>query len=270
MKIPLIKGRFLTPSDTVDSPKVLVVNQAWVKREFPDGEDPIGKRVRLTFSPNDTYREIVGVIGDVAEDNLAVPPPPAMYFPIDQDSGRTAYLNYVIRTTDDPAAMAPSARAVLLGLDPQLAVIHPQSMDDFVNRSPEVFLRRFPFYLIGSFATLALVLAMIGLYGLISYSVLQRTREIGIRMALGAQRRDILKLMLRQGVVATVIGVVIGLVGSLVFARLMASLLYGVGPSNWLVLVYVALLLLLIALIASYIPARRASEVDPMIALRNE
>lgn len=270
MKIPLLKGRFLAASDTADSPKVLVVNQAWVKREFPEGEDPLGKRLRLTFSPEDTYREIVGVIGDVAEDSLAVPPPPTMYFPIDQDSGHTAYLNYLIRTTGDPAAMVPSARAILLGLDPQLAVIQPQSMDDFVNRSPAVFLRRFPFYLIGSFASLALVLAMIGLYGLISYSVLQRTREIGIRMALGAQRGDILKLMLRQGVIATVIGVIVGLVCSLAFARVMASLLYGTGSSNWLVFVGVAVVLLLIALTASYIPARRATELDPMIALRNE
>jgi predicted permease len=270
MKIPLLKGRFLASSDTADTPKVLVVNQAWVKREFPDGEDPLGKRVRLTFAPEEPYREIVGVIGDVAEDSLAVPPPPTMYFPIDQDSGHTAYLNYLIRTTGDPAAMVSSARAILLGLDPQLAAIQPQSMDDFVNGSPAVFLRRFPFYLIGSFATLALILAMIGLYGLISYSVLQRTREIGIRMALGAQREDILKLMLRQGIKATVIGVVIGLLCSLMFARVMASLLYGAGSSNWLVFVVVSLVLLLIALTASYIPSRKAAELDPMTALRNE
>ncbi|MGB8888516.1 MAG: ABC transporter permease [Candidatus Korobacteraceae bacterium] len=270
MKIPLLKGRFLASTDTADTPKVLVVNQAWLKREFPDGEDPLGKRVRLTFAPEEPYREIVGVIGDVAEDSLAVPPPPTMYFPIDQDSGHTAYLNYLIRTTGDPAALVPSARAILLGLDPQLAAIQPQSMDDFVNGSPAVFLRRFPFYLIGSFATLALILAMIGLYGLISYSVLQRTREIGIRMALGAQPNDILKLMLRQGIKATVIGVVIGLVCSLAFGRVMASLLYGAASSNWLVFVGVALMLLLIALVASYIPSRKAAELDPMTALRNE
>jgi putative ABC transport system permease protein len=270
MKIPLIKGRFLISADAADSPKVLAVNQAWVKREFPDGEDPLGKRVRLTFSPDDPYRQIVGVIGDVAEDSLAVPPPPTMYFPVDQDSGHTSYLNYLVRTTGDPAAMLPSARAVLVGLDSQLAAIQPQSMDDFVNRSPAVFLRRFPFYLIGSFAGVALVLAMIGLYGLISYSVLQRTREIGIRMALGAQPQDILKLMLRQGVIATVIGVAIGLVLSVVFTRVMASLLYGAGSNNWLVFACVALALLLIALTASYIPARKATELDPMVALRNE
>ena len=270
MKIPLIKGRFLASSDVQDSPKVLVVNQAWAKREFPNGEDPLGKRVRLTFAPEEPYREIVGVIGDVAEDSLAVPPPPTMYFPIDQDSGYTAYLNYLIRTSGDPAAMLPSARSVLLALDPQLASIQPQSMEDFVNRSPAVFLRRFPFYLIGSFAGLALVLAMIGLYGLISYSVLQRTREIGIRMALGAQPRDILKLMLRQGVIATVNGVVVGLILSIVFARVMASLLYGAGSGNWLVFAGVSLLLLVIALTASYIPARKAAGLDPMAALRNE
>jgi putative ABC transport system permease protein len=133
-----------------------------------------------------------------------------------------------------------------------------------------VFLRRYPFYLIGSFASLALVLATIGLYGLISYSVLQRTREIGIRMALGAQRQDILKLVIRQGVVAAVTGVAIGLVGGVVLTRVMASFLYGVSSSDWLIFVCVSLLLLMVALAASYIPAHRATAVDPIVALRNE
>jgi ABC-type antimicrobial peptide transport system permease subunit len=154
--------------------------------------------------------------------------------------------------------------------DPELAFIQPQSLEEFVDRSPAVFLRRYPFYLIGSFAGLALILATIGLYGLISYSMLQRTREIGIRMALGAQRPDILKLVIRQGVIAAVTGVAIGLVGSVVLTRVMASFLYGVSSSDWLVLMWVSLLLLLVALAASYIPARRATVVDPIIALRNE
>jgi putative ABC transport system permease protein len=131
-------------------------------------------------------------------------------------------------------------------------------------------LRRYPFYLIGSFATLALVLATTGLYGLISYSVMQRTREVGIRMALGAQRRDILKLMIRQGVIAATTGVLLGIVLALVLTRVMSSVLYGVSSTDWLIFSGVSMFLLLIVLTASYIPARRATTVDPMVALRNE
>ena len=269
MKIPLIAGRVFTASDTPDAPPVAIVNQAWAKR-YAGGQDPIGQRVRLTFSPNEPFRQIVGVIGDVAEDSLAAPPPPVMYFPLDQDSGYTIFLGYVIRSRQDPAALVSSARAVLRGLDPQLAIVQPRSMEQIVNQSPAVFLRRYPFYLIGSFATLALVLAMIGLYGLISYSVLRRTREIGIRLALGAQREDILRLILRQGVIATLIGVGIGLVAGLASTRVMASLLYGINSGDWIIFAGVAVFLAAIAITASYIPARRATQVDPMVALRNE
>ncbi|MGC2108059.1 MAG: ABC transporter permease [Candidatus Korobacteraceae bacterium] len=269
MDIPLLRGRTFSNADSSDSPPVAVVNEAWVKRYFP-GEDPIGKRIRFTLDPAEPFREIVGVDGDVAENNLAVPPPPVMYFPVDQNSGYASSLNYVIRTSGDPEALVPTVRATLRSLDSQLAIVQPQSMDEFVDRSPAVFLRRYPFYLIGSFASLALILAMIGLYGLISYSVLQRTREIGIRMALGAQPEHILKLVLQQGVYAAVAGVVIGLVFALALTRVMASLLYGVSSTDWLIFLCVSLLLLLIALTASYFPARKATEVDPMIALRNE
>jgi putative ABC transport system permease protein len=279
MEIPLIAGRLLASTDTQDAPKVAVVNQAWVKRYVAHGEDPVGQRVRMTFSTSEPFRQVVGVVGDVAEDNLASPPPPVIYFPVDQSSGYTAYLSYVLRTAGDPAALISPARTVLRELDPQLAIIQPRSMEQVVNRSPAVFLRRYPFYLVGGFAAVALVLAMIGLYGLISYSVLQRTREIGIRLALGAQREDILRLMLRQGVVAALVGIAVGLgfVGvavALVFGlgltRVMASLLYGINYSAWMVFASVAILLTLIATTASYLPARRATKVDPIVALRNE
>ncbi len=279
MEIPLIAGRLLASTDTQDAPKVAVVNQAWVKRYVAHGEDPVGQRVRMTFSTSEPFRQVVGVVGDVAEDTLASPPPPVIYFPVDQSSGYTAYLSYVLRTAGDPAALISPARTVLRELDPQLAIIQPRSMEQVVNRSPAVFLRRYPFYLIGGFAAVALVLAMIGLYGLISYSVLQRTREIGIRLALGAQREDVLRLMLRQGVVAALVGVAVGLVFvgvaiALVFGlgltRVMASLLYGINYSAWMVFASVAILLTLIATTASYLPARRATKVDPIVALRNE
>ena len=270
MKIPLLRGRSFAASDTAAAPWVVMVNEAWVKRYLPNGENPVGKRIRITRSADEPFREIVGVVGDAAEDSLAVAPPPVLYVPVDQDSGYSSYLNYVIRTQGDPVAMLGTARAKLRSLDTELAFIQPQSLEDFVDRSPAVFLRRYPFYLIGAFAALAVALAMIGLYGLISYSVLQRTREIGIRMALGAEREDILKLMIREGVIAAVTGVIIGLLATLALARVMATVLYGVSSINWVIFIGVSLMLLLVALTASYIPARRATEVDPMIALRNE
>jgi putative ABC transport system permease protein len=270
MKIPMIRGRELTTADTVDRPYVVVVNQVWIKRNMPNGDDPIGKRVHFITDPDGQYRQIVGVVGDVAENSLAAPVPPVFYIPLDQESGYTSYINYVIRTNGDPVAMLPQVRAVALGMDSELAFTQPQSLEQFMDSSPAVFLRRYPFYLIGGFALLALILAMIGLYGLISYSVLQRTREIGIRMALGAQRQDVLKLAIRQGVIDAVYGVGIGLVLALLLTRVMTSMLYGVKSSDWITFAAVSILLLLIAIAASYIPARKATEVDPMIALRNE
>jgi len=270
MKVPLLSGRAFTRSDSDGRPWVAVVNQAWVKRYLSPGEEAIGRRIRLTRAPEEPFRQIVGVAGDVTEESLALPPPPTMYFPVDQDSGAATYLNYVIRTSGDPAALVGAARASMRSIDPELASMQPQSMSQYIERSSAVFLRRYPFYLIGSFAALALILAMIGLYGLISYSVTQRTREIGIRMALGARREDILKIMMRQGVLAAVTGVLIGLSCGLGLTRVLSSLLYGVSASDWLTFTVVSLLLLLIAVTASYIPARRATRVDPMIALRNE
>ena len=270
MRIPLLKGRSFDASDTPDHPGVVIVNSAWVKRYLPAGTDPIGKRVRFTAAPDEQFRQIVGLTGDVAEDTLAAAPPPTVYVPMEQESGYVTYLTYVIRTSGDPMALLPQLRAVARSIDPHLAFLQPQSMEQFVSRSPAVFLRRYPFYLIGSFAALALALAMVGLYGLISYSVMQRTREIGIRMALGAQPQHILKLTIRQGIMAAIWGVVAGLVLGIVLTRLIASVLYGVSASDWLTFAVIALLLLLIAIVASYIPARRAMQVDPVIALRNE
>lgn len=270
MKIPLLRGREFSASDAPGAPWVVLVNEAWVTRYLARGEDPVGKRIRLTRSPQEPFRQIVGVVGDAAEISLAEPPPPVVYLPVDQDSGYTAYLTYVIRTSGNPDAMLGTALTTVHSIDPQLAFIDAESLEDFIGGSPAVFLRRYPFYLIGSFASLALVLAIVGLYGLISYSVLQRTREIGIRMALGAQREDILKLMIRQGVVTVLAGVAIGLVAGLALTRVMTSLLYGVHASDWLTFAGVSLLLLLIAFAASYIPAHRATTIDPMVALRDE
>jgi putative ABC transport system permease protein len=267
LKIPLAEGRFFAATDTIQTPGVVVVSRAFVKA-YLHGENPIGKRVRFTYSAQNPYLQIVGVAGDTASIDLAAVPPAIIYTPNDQ--GPNTYLSYIVRAAGEPAAFVGAARAALQQMDPQLPLIQPQSLEDVANQSPSVFLRRYPSYLIGCFAALALILAIVGLYGLISHLVLQRTREIGIRVALGAQRPDILKMVLRQGIRPTLAGVIVGVVAGLGLTRLMSSLLFGVGPNDWLTFLCVALLLLAVALAACFIPARRATRVDPIVALRYE
>ena len=270
LKIPLAAGRFFTMNDSQDSPGVLIVNRAFAKSYFPN-EDAVGKRIHFTFNAKEPYRQIVGVVGDTASIDLAAAPVPIIYYPNDQ--GPATYLSYLVRTAGDPVAFAGAARVALRDLDPQLPLIQPQTLEQVANQSPSVFLRRYPSYLIGSFAALALILATVGLYGLISYTVLQRTREIGIRVALGAQRRDIVRMVLRQGIRLAVAGVAIGVLAGLALTRLvtgLTSLLYGVTPSDWVTFTSVALVLFTVALAACSIPARRAMRVDPVVALRYE
>ena len=267
LKIPLADGRFFNARDVRGAPDVVVVSRAFSKAYFP-GENPIGKRIRFTYSAQNPFLQIVGVAADTASIDLAAPPPPIIYTPNDQ--GPSTYLSYMVRTAGEPDAFVGAARAALQEMDPQLPLIQPQSLEQIANQSPSVFLRRYPSYLIGSLAALALILAVVGLYGLISHLVLQRTREIGIRVALGAQRRDIMRMVLRQGLRATVAGVTIGVVAGLALTRLLRSLLYGVTPGDWLTFLSVALLLLVVALAACSIPARRATRVDPIVALRYE
>jgi putative ABC transport system permease protein len=267
LKIPLAEGRFFTSNDSRDAPGTVVVSRAFVKAYLP-GENPVGKRIRFTYSAQNPFLQIVGVAADTASIDLAAPPPPIIYTPNDQ--GPSTYLSYMVRTGGEPGAFVGAARAALQEMDPQLPLIQPQSLEQIANQSPSVFLRRYPSYLIGSLAALALVLAVVGLYGLISHMVLQRTREIGIRVALGAQRRDIMRMVLRQGIRATLAGVAIGVVAGLALTRLLRGLLYGVTPGDWLTFLSVALLLLVVALAACSIPARRATRVDPIVALRYE
>ena len=186
------------------------------------------------------------------------------------DQGPATYLSYMVRTAGVPSAFVGAARAALKEMDAPLPLIQPQSLEEIANQSPSVFLRRYPSYLIGSFAALALILAVVGLYGLISHMVLQRTREIGIRVALGAQRSDIVRLVLRQGIRATLAGVAIGVIAGLALMRLLSSLLHGVKADDWLTFLSVALLLLAVAIAACFIPARRATRVDPIVTLRYE
>jgi putative ABC transport system permease protein len=267
LKVPLISGRVFSATDKLEAPWVTMVNQAFVNKYFPN-EEAVGKRTRFTFEAKEPYREIVGVVGNVAQDDLAGPPTPVIY--VANEQGPSTFLTYMVRTAGDPAAFVGSAQVALHQLDQQLPLIQPQTMEHFTNQTASVFLRRYPSLVIGSFAGLALILAMIGLYGLISYTVQQRTREIGIRMALGAQPADVLKLVIGQGVGAVLGGVAIGVVTALALTRLMASLLFGVRPTDLVTFASVAVLLTGVALAASYIPARRAMRTDPLNALRHE
>jgi len=267
LRVPLVSGRIFSATDNHDAPGVLVVNHAFVKKYFPN-EDAVGKRIHFTFNAKEPYRQIIGVVGDVAQDDLSAPPPPVIYYPNDQ--GPSTFLTYMIRTAGEPGAFIGTVQSTLHDMDRQLPLITPLTMEDFTGQTPAVFLRRYPSYLIGSFATLAVILAMVGLYGLLSFTVTQRTREIGIRIALGAQARDILRLVLGQGIGAVLLGLGIGVVAALALTRLMSSLLYGVKPTDALTFASVTVLLVLVALAASYIPARRAASVDPLVALRHE
>ncbi|HEX8836873.1 MAG TPA: ABC transporter permease [Candidatus Acidoferrum sp.] len=268
MKIPLRAGRLFDDSaDSEAGPKHIIVNQAWVKQYF-QGQDPLGKRIKFTYSPTQPYREIVGVVGNNAEEGLDSPDEATLFLPFSQDTN--SFINYILRTDGNPANALSAVRTALRGLDPQLAMIQPFTMDQIIAQSPSVFLRRYPSYLIGSFAALALVLAMIGLYGLISYSVAQRTRELGIRIALGAQQQDVMRLVLSEGGRLTFLGVAFGLTAALGLTQLMRSLLFGVSPLDPSTFFSVAAALAVVAVAASYIPARRAMGTDPAAALRYE
>ena len=243
MGIPLVAGRFFNDADdTPAGPMRVIVNQAWVKRNLP-GEDPIGKRIKFTYSPTEPYRQIAGVVGDIAEAGLDSAGEPMLFAPFRQDAGR--FITYMVRTAGDPGRAIGAARAALRNADPQLITILPITMDQIIAQSPSVFLRRYPSFLIGSFAGLALILAMVGLYGLISYSVSQRTRELGIRMALGAQPGDVVRLVLGEGARLITIGVGVGVFAALTLTQLMRSLLFGVSAVDPLTFAGVALLLTL-------------------------
>ena len=268
LKIPLIQGRYFNDeADSATAPKHAIVNEAWVKA-YLHGEDPIGKRFRFTLSATQPYREIVGVVGNIADAQLDSHDEPALFCPFQQDDN--SYINYVVRAAGNPAIALGEVRDALTKTDPQLFAVQPLTMEQIIDQSPSVFLRRYPSYLIGCFAGLALLLATIGLYGLISYSVSQRTREIGIRMALGAQQRDVMRLVMGQGSKLTAIGVAIGIAAALGLTQLMGSILYGVKATDPLTFVSVAIALAIVALAACYIPARRAMRTDPMVALRYE
>jgi putative ABC transport system permease protein len=266
MSIPILKGRPFTEQDRDNSPNVILVNEALASRFWPN-QDAVGKRLDFEEdSGKQVWREIVGVVGNVKHKALATEVMPEAYFAYKQ--GPENFMGLVVRTASDPVSMIPAIRNQVLSIDKDQPVSDVMMMEQRLAKS--VATSRFVMLLLGSFSVLALGLAAVGIYGVMSYLVTQRTQEIGVRMALGAQKRDVLKLIVRRGMVLAIVGTAIGVVASLVLTRLMRSLLFEVTPTDWLTFLITSVVLLTVALLACYIPARRATKVDPLVALRYE
>lgn len=274
MRIVVHQGRGFTDADTAGAPPVAVVNDAFARRFF-DGQNAMSQQLSVGRGLKDPVRQVVGVVGDVKQSGLDSAAPPMVFVPIPQLPDRLMAMvrsftpaHFVLRTTVAPGALSESVKHEIARLDPNLAISETYSMEEIAARS--VAPQRFNMMLVGLFAALGLLLTAVGIYGVISYGVSQRTHEIGIRLALGAQPGDVLRWLLRQGMILTVIGVGIGVVAAVVLTRLMASLLFGVGATDPATFAAVAVMLFVVALLACYIPARRATKVDPIVALRYE
>ena len=265
--IPLLQGRLFDDSDTMDAPHVAVISQSLAREQWP-GQDPIGHRLEFGNMDGDLRPlTIVGVVADVHEDSLEKPTGPIVYVNYRQRPQATSNFVAVLRSATDPSAVISSARQIVRELDPNV----PPVIGTFAEVSAlSLQSRRFNLILLGAFAATALLLAVAGLYGVMAYSVARRTAELGTRIALGATRANVLRMVLRQGLATAVIGVAIGIAGALGLTRTLQSFLFGLSPTDPLTFAAVALLLILVALLACYIPARRASKVDPMTALRYE
>lgn len=278
MGIPLRAGRDFTERDMPDAPGVIILNETLARRHWPS-EDPIGKRVTLD-DPRDNSRgprwlTVVGVVKDVKQDSWTDAPMNEIYLPFQQNrdfyagtARHFAPMTLVVRASVEPQSLAAAAQETVRSLDRSLPVSSVSTMEQVI--ADTLWQQRFNLQLIGIFAALAMTLAAIGLYGVMSYSVAQRTREVGLRMALGASRRDVLKLVVGRGMKLALAGVALGLIASLALTRLMEKLLFGVSATDFSTFAVIAVLLMLVALLACWIPARRATKVDPMIALRYE
>jgi putative ABC transport system permease protein len=261
MGIPLVRGRSFVATD--QDKRVAVISESMARRDWP-GEDPIGKRFGVNCLRSACHwNSIVGVVGDVKEDGATGEPAIAMYF-----LETWPKMTLVVRAAQNPTNLIADVRGIIRAVDPDQPLGRIRTMENIASES--VAPRRLTMIISGLFAALALLLAMIGLYGVISYSVAQRNHEFGIRMALGAEKGDILQLVVTQGLTLALAGIIVGMVGALALTRVLTSLLFGITPSDPLTFGAVALLLISVTLLACYIPARRATKVDPMVALRYE
>ncbi len=278
LRVPLLKGRVFDQRDTGNSARVLIINDAFAKKYWPKG-DPIGQRITIGKGLGPEFeepaRQIIGIVGNVRETGLQYVDEAVMYVPQSQTTdGLTKLANsviplsWIIETAADPSSLSAAIQHEIQSVDSQLAASKIRTMEQVISDSTAR--QNFNMLLLTIFAGLALLLAAIGIYGLMSYTVEQRTQEIGIRMALGASRGDMLKLVVRQGMLLTGVGVVIGLATSFGLNRILANLLFGVKATDPITYAAVTVILVLVALLASYIPARRATQIDPMVALRYE
>ncbi|MGH9661923.1 MAG: FtsX-like permease family protein, partial [Bryobacteraceae bacterium] len=264
LRIPILRGRAFTERDTGNAPSVVVISDAMARTHFA-GQDPLGRRLHLEDSPGE-WREIVGVAGDVRQNGLDRAVDPAVYRPLEQKTRNFASL--VVRLREGGVASSASVRAEAQAADAEQPFSGVETMDQVVADS--LAPRRYPMLLMGLFAALALALAVVGIYGVMSYSIAQRTQEIGVRMALGATPRDVLRMVLVQGATLAAAGVAAGVVASAALSRFLSGMLYGVGGLDPVTYAAVSLVLALVALAACWIPARKATRVDPIAALRHE
>jgi putative ABC transport system permease protein len=275
MHTPVLSGRDITEADNLNTPDVVVINDYTARRYWP-GENPIGKQITFDDPQNNpSWVTVVGVVKNTVRANWIAPAEEEVFVPYLQSkdylhnpSGPYSYLTLVVRTTGDAASLAPELQAAIHSIDRSVPISEVQTMEQVVSRATGE--SRFYLTLLGVFACVALILAAAGIYGVMSYSVSRRIHEIGIRMALGAQKEDVLKLVIWNGVVLAIGGIAVGLAGALALTRLMSGLLYGTKPTDPATFAGVIIVLGVVAIVASYIPARRAAKVDPMVALRYE
>jgi putative ABC transport system permease protein len=264
MGIPLLRGRLFTEQDNSKAPSVAIINETMANQYFPD-EDPIGKHIHLTQG-EDKFREIVGIVGDVKQYGLARPSPLQTYEPYLQMPFSS--LTLVVRTEGSPTALSGAIRSEVLAIDQEQPVSRIRTLDQIISGSVQQ--QRFLMLLLGVFAGVAMILAAVGLYGVMNYAVTQRTHEIGIRMALGANAGAVLRLIVGHGMMLALIGVAIGLAGAFAVTRVMETLLFSVSTTDPVTFAGISVLLTGVALVACLAPARRAIKVDPMLALRHE
>ncbi len=263
----LLRGRYFTEADDASKPPVIIINQKLASMYLP-GEDPIGKKIGDNQLTAKSIAEIVGVVEDVKDGSLDTATWPAMYYPFNQ--GTDTYFSLVVRTSQSEQSVLPALVRAIREVDPGIGTMNPTTMKARINESPSAYLHRSSAWLVGGFAFLALLLGVVGLYGVISYSVTQRTREIGVRMALGAQRDSVVQLVLKEAGGLAAAGIVVGLLCAVGASSMMGALLFGVQSWDAATLAAVSVVLAASSLLASYVPARRAASVDPMEALRYE